>query len=273
MEPTPALAALTFLLAGLFLPLYPLSIGANLLLKRQPPIGGPDPLSGPSVKAAAILLMPVAGVALVQLGLSLAGEAARVMATGFAVWGGLSSMLYAFRLLSVRDGKIWIAQLYCSALALVWIGVPQGVPLLLPAVGLALSLLPLTVLLSYLTRRFGIARVGLYPGLSGRMPVFSVLFVAAVLVAVAVPFSPAFFAIADLAFGGVGANELITLAPVSLSWLLWTWAGVNLIAGIVFGTPRDDLVYVDLDRRAAVLHGVGMLLLSLFGIFLVEGVL
>jgi hypothetical protein len=50
-------------------------------------------------------------------------------------------------------------------------------------------------------------------------------------------------------------------------------AGVNLIAGIVFGMPRDDLAYVDLDRRAAVLHGAGMLWLSLFGIFLVEGVL
>lgn len=269
----PALAVLSFLLAGLFLPLFPLSIGANLLLQRQPPLQGQDPLAGPGVKAALILLMPLAGVALVQLGLSLAGEAVGTIASAFAVWGGLSSMLYAFRLLSVRDGQIWIGQLYCSALALVWIGIPQGVPPLLPAVGLTLSLLPLTILLSYLTRRFGIARVGLYPGLSGRMPVFSALFVAAVLVAVAVPFSPGFFAITDLAFGGVGANELITLVPISLSWLLWTWAGINLITGIVFGKPRDDLAYVDLDRRAALLHGAGMLALSLFGIFLVEGVL
>jgi NADH:ubiquinone oxidoreductase subunit 4 (subunit M) len=267
------LAVLSFLLAGLFLPLYPLSIVANLFLKRQSPLEGSDPLAGPAVKALAIVLMPLAGVALVTLGLSLAGDSAVRLTAGFAVWGGLSSVLYAFRLLSARDGKIWIAQLYCSALALVWIAIPQGLPPLLPAVGLALSLLPLTVLLSYLTKRFGIARVGLYPGLSSRMPVFSALFVAAVLVAVAVPFSPGFFAIADLAFGGVSANELVTLVPISLSWLLWTWAGVNLMTGIVFGTPRDDLAYVDLDRRAAVLHGAGMLLLSLFGIFLVEGVL
>jgi hypothetical protein len=39
------------------------------------------------------------------------------------------------------------------------------------------------------------------------MPVFSALFVPAVLVAIAVPFSPAFFAIIDLAFGGLGANR------------------------------------------------------------------
>jgi NADH:ubiquinone oxidoreductase subunit 4 (subunit M) len=268
-----ALAVLSLLAAGLFLPLYPLSIGANLLLKRQPPLDAADPLASPAVKVAAILLMPLAGVALLELGLHLAGDSAGTLATTFAIWGGLTSILYAFRLLSARDGKIWIAQMYTSALALVWVGLVHGVPPLLPALGLALSLLPLTILLSSLTRRFGIARVGLFPGLSSRMPVFSGMFVAAVLVAVAVPFSPAFFAIADLAFGGVGDNELITLAPVSLSWLLWTWAGINLITGFVFGTPRDDLAYVDLERRTAMLYGTGMLALSLFGIFLVEGVL
>ena len=267
------LATVSLLLAGLFLPLYPLSIAANLLLKRQEPLEGTDPWARPAVKAAAIVLMPLAGVLLIEIGLGLAGDAARTLATGFAVWGGLTSMLYAFRLLSARDGKIWISQLYTSALALVWLGAANGVPPLLPALGLALSLLPLMFLLASLTRRFGVARVGLYPGLGVRMPAFSSLFVAAVLVAVAVPFSPGFFSIADLAFGGVGANELVTLVPISLSWLLWTWAGVNLLTGIVFGTPREDLVYSDLGRRAALIHGAGMLALSVFGIFLVEGVL
>ena len=264
---------LLFLLAGLFLPLYPLSIGANLLLKRQIGVDGTDLLSRPGAKAAAIILMPLVGVGLMQLGLALAADDAAYLITLFAVWGGLTSLLYAFRLLSVRDGKIWIAQLYTSALALIWVGLAHRVPPLLPALGLALSLMPLSFLLGQLTRRFGIARVGLYPGLGVRMPVFSSVFVPALLMAVAVPFSPAFFAIIDLAFGGLGTNELMTLAPLSLSWLLWTWAGINLLTGIVFGTPREDLGYVDFDRRDALLYGFGMLALSLFGIVLVEGVL
>jgi len=210
---------------------------------------------------------------LISWGLTLADGDAIALTTLFAIWGGLTSLLYAFRLLSVRDGKIWVAQLYSSALALIWVGIAHRVPPLLPALGLALSLLPLSFLLAQLTRRFGIARVGLYPGLGLRMPVFSSLFVPAVLVAIAVPFSPAFFAIIDLAFGGLGTNELMTLAPISLSWLLWTWAGMNLLTGIVFGTPREDLGYVDLGRRDALLYGLGMLALSLFGIVLVEGVL
>ncbi|MGB5734982.1 MAG: hypothetical protein WBM40_11140 [Thiohalocapsa sp.] len=264
---------LLFLLAGLFLPLYPLSIGANLLLKRQVGVGDTDLLSRPSVKIAAIILMPLMGVGLMSLGLTLTDGDATTLTTAFAIWGGLTSLLYAFRLLSVRDGKIWIAQLYSSALALIWVGVAHQVPPLLPALGLALSLLPLSLLLVRLTRQFGIARVGLYPGLGLRMPMFSLLFVPAVLVAVAVPFSPGFFAIADLAFGGAGNNELLTLVPLSLSWLLWTWAGVNLLTGIVFGTPREDLSYTDLSRRDALLYAAGILVLSLFGIVLVEGVL
>jgi hypothetical protein len=54
------LALLFKLLAGLCLPACsPLSIGANLLLKRQVGFDGADPLSRPSVKAAAIVLMPL----------------------------------------------------------------------------------------------------------------------------------------------------------------------------------------------------------------------
>ena len=267
------LTLVLFLLAGLLLPLYPLSIGVNLLLRRQPTADNGDPLARPAIKAALILLMPLVGVALVGLGRWLGGDDALALTSVFAVWGGLTSLLYAFRLLSARDGKIWLGQLYTSALALIWVGTAHGVSPLLPALGLAASLVPLTFLLSELTRRFGIARVGLYPGLGMRMPVFSSLFVVAVVVAVAVPFSPGFFGIADIAFGGVGANELITLVPVSLSWLLWTWAGVNLLSGIVFGTPREDLAYADLPASAALRLGAGMLALALFGIFLVEDVL
>jgi hypothetical protein len=264
---------LLFLLAGLFLPLYPLSIGANLFLRRGAEADGTAWWTSLSFKAAAILLMPLIGVGLIHLALSRDSADHSGMMAVFALWGGLTSVLYAFRLLTARDGHIWIGQLYTSTLALIWGGIAHDVAPLLPALGLAISLLPLLFLMRVLTRRFGIARVGLYPGLGMRMPVFSSLFVAAVLVAVAVPFSPAFFAIADLAFGGAGGNELLTLIPVSLAWLLWTWAGVNLLTGIVFGVPREDLAYADLQRRDALLHGSAMLVLSVLGIALVEGVL
>ena len=50
---------LLFVLAGFFLPLYPLSIVANLLLKRQAPLEGSDPLSLPAVKAGIRLTLSI----------------------------------------------------------------------------------------------------------------------------------------------------------------------------------------------------------------------
>lgn len=260
------LTLLLFLVAGLLLPLFPLSIGVNLLLQRA----DGSRLSRPLAQAALILLMPLLGVGLIVLGLRLADTETTALTTGFALWGGATSLFYAFRMLSARDGRIWLAQLYTSALALIWVGIVHEVPPLLPALGLALPLLPLLFLFDSLARRFGIARVGLYPGLGLQMPRFSSLFVIAVLFAVAVPFSPSFFAIAELAFGGVGRSQLITLMPLGLSWLLWTWAGINLLSGIVFGSPRDDLRYRDLNPAGAIAQGVGILALAIFGLFLVE---
>lgn len=263
------LTLMLFLLAGALLPLFPLGMGASWLLQAD----HPGRLGEPRVQAALMVGMPLLGVGLIALGLALVGERAAALTTAFALWGGASALFYAFRLLSVRDGRIWLAQLYCSALALIWVGIAHQVPPLLPALGLSLSLLPLLFLFDALARRFGIARAGLYPGLGARMPRFSALFIAAVLCAVALPLSPGFFAIVDLAFGGSGRNELLTLVPLGLSWLLWTWAGVQLLGGIVFGRPRDDLRYRDIAPGASRLHGAGLLALALFGLFLVETVL
>jgi hypothetical protein len=104
------------------------------------------------------------------------------------------------------------------------------------------------------------------------MPVFSALFVLAVLVAVAVPFSPAFFAIIDLAFGGS--------APTNSD----AGAAQPLLAAVDLGrrqpADRHRLRHAaggpELCRSRsprAMLYGGGMLALSLFGIVLVEGVL
>lgn len=266
------MAPLLLLLAGFFLPLYPLSALPNALLQGQ---AQGDALHSahwrrrPGVKAALILVLPLIGVGLIALALAQPGAGAGWPAI-FAVWGGLTSVLYAFRLLSAKDGEIWVSQLWSSALALIWIGVGAGVNPLLPAIGLSVSLLPLVFLLHQLTLRFGIARSGLYPGLCCRLPWLAHLFVLAVLTAIAVPFSPAFFAIAALAFGGVAADAVVALVPLCLSWLLWTWAGVNLLNGIVWGVPREDLTYRDLAPRQALGLGGGMLALGIFGILLVE---
>lgn len=266
------MALTLLLLAGLFLPLYPLSALPNALLQGQlnADVGkGSDRRPSTGFKIPLLLIFPVIGVGLATLATRIADPDPALLAL-FGVWGGITSVLYAFRLLSAKDGEIWISHLFSSALALIWIGIAYGVDPLLPAIALSVSLLPLVFMLDQLTRRFGIARSGLYPGLCCRMPWFSHLFVLAVLTAIAVPFSPSFFAIAALAFGGVAADEVVVLVPICLSWLLWSWAGVNLLTGVVWGIPRDDLAYRDLDPRHAFGVGGGMIALGVFGILLVE---
>lgn len=267
------MSLLLLLTAGLFLPLYPFSILPNLLLQGQVNgTGAPGPAwrRGPGFKAAVLLGFPILGVGLVGLATAASAPPEPLMLNLFGVWGGLTSVIYAFRLLSAKDGEIWISHLYSSTLALIWIGIAIGLNPLLPAIGLSVSLLPLVVLLDQLTRRFGIARCGLYPGLGLSMPLFAYLFIAAVLAAIAVPFSPSFFAITALAFGGVAANAALYLVPIGLSWVLWTWAGVNLLQGIIWGVPRDDLTYRDLERDRALGVGAGLVTLGFFGILLVE---
>ena len=260
-----------FLLAAVFLPLYPLSMPIAWLLQRVDDDPGPArQLAMPGAKAALMLAWPLIGAGLLAAALALSDNDGARLLPVFAVWGGATSILYAFRLLSARDAHIWISQLFISALALVWVGAAHGVPALLPAIGLTVSLMPLLFLFRELGRRFGIARSGLYPGLGMRLPLFSALFTVAVLMAVAVPPAPSFFAVAHLAVGGVAAREALTLIPVGLSWLLWTWAGVNLLSGIVFGRPREDLVYHDVGRAQALQVGAGMAMLALFGLWLVE---
>jgi hypothetical protein len=259
-----------FILAALFLPLYPFSMLSTALLQSGSTEGlRRSALHAPRTKALLILGAPLLGAALLTLALS-RSEGGGALLPVFALWGGLTSLLYAFRMLSAKDAHIWVSQLYVSALALIWVGAAHGVSPLLPALGLAASLLPLLFLLQTLMHRFGIARSGLYPGLGKRMPLFALLFTVAVLMAAAVPVSPSFFAVAELAFGGVAANELLTLIPISLSWLLWTWAGINLLTGIVFGLPREDLAYADIEYGRAASVGAGMLALAVLGILLME---
>ncbi|MBK1630153.1 hypothetical protein CKO31_05230, partial [Thiohalocapsa halophila] len=62
-----------FLLAGLCLPLFPLSIAVNRVVQRQPTDAG-DRLAEPGTKALVLVALPLAGVALLAVGRWLAGD-------------------------------------------------------------------------------------------------------------------------------------------------------------------------------------------------------
>lgn len=92
------------LLAGFFLPLYPLSVLPNALLQGQlstDAAGRSGRRPGPGSKIAVLLIFPIVGVGLATLAMNMGASETGLPAL-FGIWGGLTSVLYAFRLLSAR---------------------------------------------------------------------------------------------------------------------------------------------------------------------------
>ena len=234
------------LLAALFLPLFPFSALLNWLLTR---------MHNHFVRFLLLLLWP-------QIGVLLLGVSAQPVPQGFVMWALASSVLYALRLLTVRDLGLWAGFIASSALALTW-GFASQDELLemqvfvfwfsLPAALLALLAWPLA-------RRFGAAFAGLHGSLVGSVPRLSGLLVFTILAAIATPPSPGFFVMLDL------LNKLgWPMAPgVLLIWLLWGWAATRLMQGFVFGEDRATPV-------ADIGNAVTLLYTSTLGVFVVAG--
>lgn len=222
------------LLAALFLPLFPLSLVFNRLAAR---------ITSAWLQVAFFVAWPQIGVALIHWG---GVEPANGL---IAVWASLSAILYAFRLLTVREVGRWSALLASSAWPLAWLFAMQE-PGGAEVVGLVLALTAAPVLMllvrDALSRRLGSAYTGLHGGLARDLPRLSGMIVVTVLAAMALPLFPGFFALLAL----LGAASPGVALGVLLTWLLWSWAGARLLQGTVFG-PRSGPVAPDLSAATA----------------------
>lgn len=248
-----ALAA--YLLAGVFVPLYPLSVVPNALLAR---------LRSPLLRALALPAWALLGVFL----LTRAGLPAP---EGMVWWGALSALLYALRLLTVRDISLWTGFALSSALALLWVvfgaaDTPaHGMRLALFALAFAIPLAILQLLSARLVQLFGAAHIGLYRGLGATMPRFAALFAVAALAAVATPLFPSFAAFVATMLAAPPALLVVLL----MIWLLWSWSAVNLLRGVVFGAPAAEAPAVDLSTASALAYGAALTVLVAAGFYLV----
>jgi len=241
---------LGLMLAGVFLPLFPFSMVFNAALERirQPPL-----------RAALLLAWPQVGLG----GLSI--HSAEIP-SWFVAWALASSLLYAFRLLAMREMGRWTGFLATSAWALLWLPAYAGVQpsqLWTFAAAFSVPLVFLAFLTKRLEHRFGAAYTGLYGGLARRMPRFSGVLVISVLAATATPLFPGFF---------VMLNVLVVSPPVaavSLTgiWLIWSWASARLIQGLIVG-PADPSPALDLRISTAGLYAAGLVGLVMAGLAL-----
>jgi hypothetical protein len=241
---------LGFVIVGLFLPLFPFSIAFNAVLER---------VEHPLLRAVLLLAWPQAGLLAISIHTA-------AIPSWLLAWALLTSLLYAFRLLAMREVGRWTGFLATSAWALLWLPAFAGVQpsqLWTFAAGFSVPLVFLTLLAQSLKRHFGAAYIGLYGGLARSMPRFAGVLAVSVLAATATPLFPAYFAM---------LHTLIVSQPgpaIALTgiWLIWSWAAARLLQGLIVGTaePSPEL---DLGIRTTWAYATGLAGLVLVGLIL-----
>ena len=247
----------TDLLAGLFLPLFPLSMAFTALYQRA---------GHSALRAVLLLVWP-------QIGLALAQAAAAPPPDWLLPLAVATAALYAFRALALRELGQWTSFLATSLWALLWLTGPSeafaGSPHL-HALGMSAPLALMAVLTGWLERRFGAAYTGLYAGLAQTLPRFAGVLVGTVLASVALPLFPAFFTMLALLLTSVPAMPVVSLVLL-VTWLLWTWAGARLLQGLIVGPADPDTTeyrVADLGRGAAWAYTAALLALAIGGLLL-----
>ena len=234
-----------YLLAGIFLPLFPFSMVLNVLYGR---------LRHPGLRVLLLLAWP-------QIGLYLVFAYGLVVPQWLVTWALLTSLLYAVRVLVLREVGLWTSFLATSAWALLWILLANGTAgfhLEVFALGISIPLVLLALLGASLERRFGAAYLGLYGGLATRLPRFSGILAVVVLAIVATPLFPTFFAMLSMILKTLPVAPLVA-AGVAIVWLLWSWAGAKLLQGLLVGSQGPavaDLSRVNMWLYITVLAGL-----------------
>ncbi|MDP3969851.1 MAG: hypothetical protein Q8Q02_16420 [Nocardioides sp.] len=243
----------SLLLTACFLPLFPVSLVFNQLLGR---------LTHAALRAALVLLWPQAGVLVIT-------RLDQAPPTWVLWWAILTSLLYALRLLAMRDVHLWVGFLATSQWSMLWL-LFQDTPPHPSWIALGSSVpLALTVLLAGgLERRFGAAYTHLYGGLAALMPRFALMLTLSVLAATATPVFPQFFVLLLLLLDSPLELSLLILATA----LVWSWAGLRLLQGLLVGTEDRARPISDLRRMFAGAYALTLIALAVGGIYLSGGI-
>jgi len=241
------------LLAVIFLPVFPLSMVFNAVLDKTPHCW---------MKVIVIIVWPLVGLYI-------------VLNNQFELPDWLiplalfTSVLYALRMLSLREVNQWTGFLATSTWTLLWLVVEQNsvsTQLYGYAISMTIPLAILIILSKGLEDRFGAAYTELYGGLARTVPRFAGILVVAAVAAVATPLFPTFFFMFDLVVKTVPFN-LYATAALLLTWLLWSWAGARLIQGLIVGRASKVKI-VDMEMYSVFLYGMVIFALMFYGLHL-----
>lgn len=245
------------LLAGLFLPLFPLSMVFNALFDRVQ-----------HVVPRCILL-----IGWPHIGLAIIHSTDTNVPTWIIAWALITSLLYALRMLALRGVGQWNSFLATSMWAMLWLSSAEMDQTMhhIYAFGVTAPLVLLALLSAGLEKRFGAAYTDLYGGLAQSIPRFSGVLVVVILAAIATPLFPSFFIMLKLIMDTSVAMPAATFALLVI-WLLWSWAGVRLLQGLIVGTASQGEA-ADLNLFSCWSYAIVLIALMLSGVYLSAGLL
>jgi len=248
---------LSWIVAALFLPLFPMSMVFNALFQRVQNVW---------LRVALLLIWPLLGVWILQ-------SAAPIIPGWVAYWALLSAVLYGFRAVVISEFGVWIGFLATSTWALSWIALASGVDLdqlIFHTLAFSLPLSLLAILTAELERRYESAYTGVVSGLAQSQPRLSGLFVMAMLAVIGSPLFPAFFSMLDTITHSMIVLPAITIGVV-IVWLLWSWSGIRLLQDLLVGSAMT-VAHKDISYSVTMTYGLSLIVLIVVGIYM-SGVL
>lgn len=243
-----------WIVAGLFLPLFPLAMVFNALFQR---------VRNHWLRALLLLVWPLAGLYLLQLLPAGIPDAVRL-------WALLSAALYGIRAVVVRDVGTWTGFIATSAWALIWVAVAAGVQqdvLLLHALAFSLPLAVLVLLAAELERRYESVYAGIVRGVAQAQPRLSGIIAITVLAVIGSPLFPAFFAMLHGVTSAGAAYPAVAVGIVTV-WLLWSWSAMRLLQELLVGNPVVAGPQRDITQGAAIAYAGMLLVLVVGGLYL-----
>jgi len=248
--------SLSWIIAGLFLPLFPMSMLFNALMQR----------AGASwLRAIILLVWPLPGLWLLN-------EIVVVELPDWLIlWASFTAVLYGFRAVVVKEINIWAGFIATSAWALVWLSLVAGVsidrlPMYVMAFSLPIALLLLLV--GQIERRYESAYVGIVSGLAQAQPKLAGVIVVTMLAVIGSPLFPGFFVMLSNVTHAIIFHPSIAFVVVFV-WLLWSWSSMRLSQELLVGKAqlnRND----DISQLLTVFY-IGLLLsLIIAGVYVSE---
>lgn len=247
--------ALNLIIAGIFLPLFPLGMIFNALFQH---------VRNAWLRAALLLVWPLPGVWILHTMPS-------GISNGILAWALFSALLYGFRAVVVREFGVWTGFLATSAWSLGW--VTMGVSakpddVLLQVLAFSLPLALLAMLVAELERRYESAYAGIVSSVAQAQPRLAAALVLAVLAVIGSPLFPAFFSMLNNVTDAISLLPAAAIGLVAV-WLLWSWSGARLLQEMLVG-PVTVVRHNDISQGMAAIYVSAFILLVVAGLYIAE---